>query len=224
MKLSARMMFTTCGLLALTACGNGTVKETLGLSRKPPDEFKVVSRPPLSVPPQFNLRPPSNSAESPIIVPADKQAKSIITGTPVKNGDDNSFDLRAGSADTAVMPVDSSPIDSPSGSKSKKSASISDDSSSSESQFMKNIGADRADPKVREELTQQKIAAQEKKEETSWWSGFTGTSEKKETMVDAKAEAKRIQDNKSANKPVTEGNTPEIKDKDHGILGNIFGW
>jgi len=223
MKLSARMLLTTCGLLALTACGNGTVKETLGLSRKPPDEFKVVARPPLSVPPQFNLRPPSSSAESPIIVPADKQAKSIITGTPVK-ASDNSFDLREGNADTAVMPVESSPVENVTKGKNRKSVSMADDSGSGDSQFMKNIGADRADPKVREELTQQKIAAQEKKEETSWWSGFTGTSEKKETMVDAKAEAKRIQDNKSANKPVTEGNTPEIKDKDRGILGNIFGW
>jgi hypothetical protein len=213
MKFSARMLFTTCGLLALTACGNSSVKETLGLSRKPPDEFKVVARPPLSIPPQFNLRPPSHSAESPIIIPADKQAKSIITGTPAR-GTDNSFDLRSASADTAVMPVESSPIDMGKGK----------NSISSDSQFMKNIGVDQADPKVREELTKQKIAAQEKKEETSWWSGFTGTREKRETMVDAKAEAKRIQDNKASNKPVTEGKTPEIKDKDRGILTDWFGW
>ncbi len=218
------MLFTTCALLALSACGNGTVKETLGLSRKAPDEFKVVARPPLSVPPQFNLRPPSSTAESPIIVPADKQVKSIITGTPVKGGD-NSFDLSEGSADTAVMPVETTSLDSAANKKNKKSSSAaSSDNSSSESQFMKNIGADRADPKVRDELIQQKIAAQEKKEESSWWSGFTGATEKKETMVDAKAEAKRIQDNKASSKPVTDGQTPEIKDKDHGILGNIFGW
>ncbi len=214
-----RIAITTCSLLALTACGGSSVKETLGLSRKAPDEFKVVARPPLSVPPQFNLRPPSASAESPIIVPADKQAKSIITGNPAKS-DSDTFDLREGSADTAVIPVESTSIDSPTG-KNKKGGAV-DISSSSEAQFLKNIGADKADPKVRDQLVEQKLQAQEKKEESSWWN--FSKPEKKETLVDAKAENKRIQANKAGNRPVTEGQTPEVKDKDHGLLGDLFGW
>lgn len=184
MKLSS--LFITGSLLALTACGGGSVKETLGIGHKAPDEFRVVARPPLSMPPQFNLRPPSTNSESATVIPADKQAKSIITGD-----------------DDAVS--------------EKKS-------SANESQFMKNIGVDKADPKVRDELTQQKLEAQEKKEEGSWWGGVTSVTEKKDTLVDAKKEAQRIKTNKEANKPVTEGETPEVKDKDHGVLGNIFGW
>ncbi len=37
----------------------------LGLSNQPPDEFAVVDRPPLSMPPDYNLRPPRPGAPSP---------------------------------------------------------------------------------------------------------------------------------------------------------------
>ncbi|MBK5955442.1 hypothetical protein CCR92_15760, partial [Rhodospirillum rubrum] len=42
--------------LALSGCSNA--KKSLGLDRQPPDEFKVVTRAPLAMPPDFNLRPP----------------------------------------------------------------------------------------------------------------------------------------------------------------------
>ena len=41
---------------ALVGCGG--VRDQLGLTKKPPDEFTVVSKPPLVIPPNFNLRPP----------------------------------------------------------------------------------------------------------------------------------------------------------------------
>lgn len=208
MKLSN--LFIACSLLALTACGGSSVKDTLGLTRKSPDEFKVVSRPPLSVPPQFNLRPPSSNAESPTIVPADKQAKSIITGT--------SPEIDYSSVDTAVTPVEAVTLDSVASDKNNKKQS-------GESQFMKKIGADKASPNVRDELTKQKLEAQEKKEEAGWWERLTLTStEKKDTLVNAKEEAKRIKTNKAENKPVTEGETPSGTEKNRGIIGTIFGW
>ncbi len=42
--------------LALTGCGS--VRELTGVQKKAPDEFAVVRRAPLSVPPDYNLRPP----------------------------------------------------------------------------------------------------------------------------------------------------------------------
>lgn len=182
MKLNQILMVSS--LFALCACGSDSVKDTLGITRKAPDEFKVVARPPLSVPPQFNLLPPSNSAESPTMLPADKKAQSLLLGKPIENNDK---------------------------------------ATSSESQFLKNIKADKADPKVRDTLVQQKNDAQEKKEESSWWNGFSGT-EKKEGLVDAKAEAERLKTNKAAGKAVTEGETPETKDKDRGVLRDWLGW
>lgn len=44
-------------LLTVTGCDT-TVQETLGLGKRAPDEFQVVRRQPLAVPPDYNLRPP----------------------------------------------------------------------------------------------------------------------------------------------------------------------
>ncbi|MBV8060429.1 MAG: DUF3035 domain-containing protein [Alphaproteobacteria bacterium] len=49
--------------LSLTACGS--VRESLGLGRSSPDEFAVIDRPPLAMPPDFSLRPPRPGAPRP---------------------------------------------------------------------------------------------------------------------------------------------------------------
>lgn len=225
MKLSNKF-YCLLALSSLTACGGSSVKETLGIGYKAPDEFRVVSRPPLSVPPQFNLRPPATGAYSPTVASADKQARSIVTGKDY--ADDNNFELSdSTNVDTAVTPVELEDLPSPTGEKKgkkeiAKNTKISSDDS--KSGFFQNIGVNKADPKVREELVQQKIAAEEKKEEESWWGIFSSPTEKKETLVDAKKEAERIKDNKAAGKSITEGETPEVKDKDRGLIGKIFGW
>ncbi len=45
------------GVLAMTAC-SGTVQERLGFDRRSPDEFQVVRRAPLVIPPSYNLPEP----------------------------------------------------------------------------------------------------------------------------------------------------------------------
>lgn len=50
-------------LLALASCD--TVKDKLGLTREAPDEFQVVSQPPLELPPDFTLTPPRPGAPRP---------------------------------------------------------------------------------------------------------------------------------------------------------------
>ena len=42
-------------IMALCACG--ITKEKLGLEKSSPDEMSVVSRAPLSIPPEFGMRP-----------------------------------------------------------------------------------------------------------------------------------------------------------------------
>ncbi len=49
--------------LLLAACSGGEVRRSIGLDQEAPDEFMVLSRPPLSVPPDFNLRPPGEGEE-----------------------------------------------------------------------------------------------------------------------------------------------------------------
>lgn len=44
-------------LLVIMLCGCGLTKQDLGLEKSSPDEMMVVSRAPLSIPPEFGLRP-----------------------------------------------------------------------------------------------------------------------------------------------------------------------
>lgn len=62
--------------LALAGCG-GTA-EALGLGRNPPDAFAVVDRPPLSMPPDFDLRPPRPGAPRPQEINMTRRADQIL--------------------------------------------------------------------------------------------------------------------------------------------------
>ena len=54
-------------LLAMFTSGcSNDLKSTLGLKKPSPDEFTVISNPPLSVPPNFTLSKPNTDAESSI--------------------------------------------------------------------------------------------------------------------------------------------------------------
>jgi hypothetical protein len=65
--------------VALSACTE--VKRSLGYEKQPPDEFQVVQRAPLSMPPEFSLRPPQPGAVRPQEGTTRDQARRILTGT-----------------------------------------------------------------------------------------------------------------------------------------------
>lgn len=51
--------------VALAGCGGGGIKDALGYSKDAPDEFAVVTKAPLVIPPEFSLRPPQPGAPRP---------------------------------------------------------------------------------------------------------------------------------------------------------------
>ncbi len=65
--------------IALTACSG--VRDQLGLNRQAPDEFTVVRKAPLSLPPNFNLRPPTpGSPAADRSTPSTELARRALTG------------------------------------------------------------------------------------------------------------------------------------------------
>ncbi len=52
------------GLMSLGGCGD-KLERTFGLTRDAPDEYTVTTRAPLSMPPDYNLRPPRPGAARP---------------------------------------------------------------------------------------------------------------------------------------------------------------
>ena len=84
-----------CGvLLALSACS--TMKRELGVGRNSPDEFMVVKRAPLSLPPDYSLRPPSDSDVSPAS-DASNQAKAALMGEGAEET------VAAGNSESALL-------------------------------------------------------------------------------------------------------------------------
>lgn len=66
-----------CALLLLLAGCEG-VKKQLGMTKQPPDEFRVQSRAPLSLPPEFTLRPPAPGAARPQEGSVQDQARQAV--------------------------------------------------------------------------------------------------------------------------------------------------
>jgi hypothetical protein len=80
------VIVASLAVLALSACQN--VKRELGVGRNSPDEFMVVKRAPLSLPPDYTLRPPSSDYVSPASEITD-QARTAVLGSsaaPAKAG------------------------------------------------------------------------------------------------------------------------------------------
>lgn len=72
------LIMTLMAGLGLAGCSNA--KESLGLTRKSPDEFAVVKRAPLAMPPDYELRPPEPGAPRPQEQAQDEQARAAVFG------------------------------------------------------------------------------------------------------------------------------------------------
>lgn len=194
-KIKVHYVISAMALTMLGGCGEGTLSDRIGLERKPPDEFRVLSRPPLTVPPEFNLRPPSDVAEG---KSATKQAETLLFGE-----EDDATSLRPGSADTAVTAVETDAL-----------------GTSGDENFLSNAGAQMANPNIRD-LLRQENKEDAYPEDKSFLEKLREPANK-EPMVDAAKEAERIKQNEAQGKAIDEGDTPTKKPKDRGVLDKIL--
>lgn len=72
------VLLTSFAATALAGCGD--MRRTLGWERTPPDEFAVVARAPLSLPPDYSLRPPQPGAPRPQEGSTRDQARDSLMG------------------------------------------------------------------------------------------------------------------------------------------------
>lgn len=196
------------GLMLLAACGSGEVRSTLGLNRSTPDEFKVVSRPPLSVPPEFYLRPPTPGEPALIGTSAESEASSLFL-----QQDDSDYgsltkldDIKVPDVNTAVDPVISGSL-----------------ATTGEATFLNHAGADKADEDIRSKLYEDSVNPPEGTEDTSYplqdWLGLGNDGAE---VVDPKAEAERIRKNTDEDKPVNEGEVKTIDDSNKSVIDQLF--
>ena len=81
MRVALKILPVLALPLVLAAC-SGDAERVLGLTRDVPDEFTVTTRAPLSLPPDFSVRPPNPGARRPQeLTPQQAAEASLAPGT-----------------------------------------------------------------------------------------------------------------------------------------------
>lgn len=178
---------------ALVLGGCGETRKILGWEKAPPDEFRIVSRAPLTVPPDFGLRPPAPGAARPNEASAQEAARTAVFGA----------DRPAGQ--TAAGRAGGAPV------------------SAGEQQLLGRIGADRIDPGIREQIDRetQSLAEADKTfvdRLLFWRTTDPGSGQ----QLDAAREAQRLRETSAAGRPANEGEIPTIRKRQRGIFEGIF--
>lgn len=185
---------TACAVLALAVLsGCGDTRKMLGLDKRVPDEFQIINRAPLSLPPDYALRIPEPGAVRPQEQTIPQRAIAAITGTP------------ASAVTPTGAPAGADPAATP-----------------GEVAFMKQFGADRAMPDIREVVERENsvLTAEDKTFLDSLM--FWRSPEDRSPVVDAPREAQRLRENAALGKPADDGETPTIQKRKKALLEGIF--
>ena len=75
---AAVLTLVAASCLSLGACGG--LRQSIGLSKVVPDEFVTVSTAPLTVPPEYGLRPPAPGQPRPQELAPESAARQILLG------------------------------------------------------------------------------------------------------------------------------------------------
>jgi len=79
MRKRTALIAAITAAVALSGCSN--VSRALGAERSTPDEFRTVTIAPLTVPPEYNLRPPRPGEPRPDEIYPDQQARAALLGS-----------------------------------------------------------------------------------------------------------------------------------------------
>ena len=178
MKKTTTFLFLIVAVAMLSACESA--RKVFSSDKTAPDEFAVYSRPPLSLPPDYHLRPP---------VPG--------TGRPQEQDTQNIAE-RAMMGKTLKESTNRKPV--------KVSVGIR--------VLLRDTGGLDASPNIRTVLNEEtsilSVQDQAFVDKLIFWvdeKPFEGT------VVNAEKEQQRIRENQALGKPITEGETPQIKRK-----------
>lgn len=165
----------------------------LGIDKSVPDEFAVYSRAPLSLPPDYSLRPPEPGAERPQSETPTDTARRALTGQGSRRAE----------VSTTVQ-GDKGPL------------------SLGEQVLLRQTGAADANPEIRKIVDREtSIFAKDENgfaDKLMFWQdkGDFGT------VVDATKENQRIKENLALGKEVTTGETPHIERKKKAFLEGLL--
>jgi hypothetical protein len=79
-KIAAAVLWTGLAVAGLSSAGCAAAGRALGVEKVTPDEFRVVSKAPLVVPPDYALRPPKPGEPRPQELAPESQARLALMG------------------------------------------------------------------------------------------------------------------------------------------------
>jgi hypothetical protein len=236
-------------VLAVGLGGCEGIRDSLGIGKHPPDEFQVVSRAPLSMPPDFNLRPPQPGVPRPQEGTPRDQAQNAIfnaTGQPVPaepgapvataapttpvepattiDSIDSVPSLAAIAGPEPAQPSSAAPAASSVGTQplAPGPSVPSVPVSSGEAALLQRSGAAGADPAIRQTVDQETKEIQDSDSQFIDRLIFWQKRAEPGVVIDPAKEQQRLQENAALGKPVTEGETPVIERKRRAWLEGIF--
>jgi Protein of unknown function (DUF3035) len=185
-------------VMVVSACAQGSVQEALGMGKRSPDEFAVVSRAPLILPPDYGLRPPRPGESRPGVDTPSEQARASL-----------------------VRPAQPAPAGEADGA-SEVLAAAFDQPSATESQGEQALVAEAtrtpSDPDIRHKIAADNVKLAQVEQDlftrlVKWRQPSTLA-----TVVDPAAETQRLRANASQGKPATEGESPVITQRRQSVL------
>lgn len=186
-------------VLALGACSG--VKEQLGLGKHSPDEFRVASRAPLSMPPNFYETPPPQPG-----------AARPQEGTPQQQARQTIFRNEEPAEDLGESAFFFNPPDAAAGAFQ----------SPGERALLSAAGADKAQAGIRKVVDAETDRVN--REEESFLDNlvFWRKEPPPGVVVDAAEENRRLRENAALGKPATTGRTPTIERRKKALFEGIF--
>lgn len=173
---------TVC--VVLVGCTGAEVRENFGLSRRSPDAFNVVSRPPLTVPKEFYLTAPTVGEDAVLGERPDVKARALLT----------SSDAAEASAPASSASPEAAGAQAVFGA---APASVSASAATAaESGLLQKAGADKADAQVKQALHTEAVAAEKAQEDASLLDQFRqglGGASQANAVIDPAKESKELQ-------------------------------
>lgn len=185
-----------CALsLSLAACGGGSsIKDSLGYGKSAPDEFDVITKAPLVMPPDFALRPPQPG----VARPQEKMFEPSLVAQRTLTG---------ASADEQSM----------------ADAAAADNVSPGEEALLQKTGGADANPQIRKVVNNEMRSLVERDasfvDDVLFWREKTAPDER---TVDATGERRRLEQNAAEGKSVTAGETPSVAPEKKGFFSGLW--
>jgi predicted small secreted protein len=187
--------------------GCGQIRGALGYDKDAPDEFQVVARAPLALPPNYDLRPPEPGTARPQeLSPTDAAAQRILGRRA------------APQATTSTSSVFGTSMSGP----TVQAAPRAPVSSGGASALRDQLQLNQADPNIRQLVNKETASFVYEEQYPIDKVLFWRDKPEPGVLLDATKESKRLRENSALGQPVDTGETPTIERKRGGFLSGLF--